>query len=801
MKISYAWVREFVDLSLTAAEAADRLTNAGIEVAGVTPVAPAGLAGVVVGEIQAIERELGESHGHRLLLCRVSTGRRTFSVVCGAPNTRPGVRAAFAPPGARLPGGREVGVATIRGVESQGMLCSERELGLGEEHERGLLAVDADAPLGQDLIALLGLDDHVLEVEVTPNRPDCLSVVGVARELAALTGTPFRPAAVAVKEAGEGADSLARLRIEAPDLCRRYTARVITGLRVGPSPAWMAARLRAVGLRPISNVVDVTNYVLWELGHPLHAFDHARIEEQTVIVRRARAGERFTTLDGQERVLGDRMLVIADPRRAIGLAGVMGGANTEVTERTERVLLESAWFDPATTRRTSRALGLATDAAYRFERGADIEGLVDAQDRAAQLMADLAGGVVARGMLDAHPAPRPRPRVRLRMARVQRVLGFAPERAEARRILAGLGLPVTDRGDDLEVEVPGFRRDIALEDDLVEEVIRVWGYDRIPSIVSSRATGHVAQPPAREQEDVVRRALVGAGLTEAITYSFTDPAREAARGGLVGDAPLALLNPLSRDASVLRRHLLDGLLGVVATNARRQQPNVRVFEIGKVYGRDAGEPSEARWAGIVLTGTRGGLAWHGGQDPVDVYDVKGLAEHVLATLGLTDWHTGAGLPDGFEPDCCGALLSASGRVLAIFGEVAREAREQLDVEAPVFAAMLPLDWLLTVPVPAREHHELPRFPFVQRDVAFLVEGREEPTAAAIADVVRREGGPLLREVALFDVFRFPDGRRNLAWRLTFRADDRTLTDEEVNAIQERVGRRVAEQFGVTWRGM
>ncbi len=801
MKIPYHWIREFVDLPLTAAQAGDRLMNAGIEVAAVTPLAPAGLAGIVVGEIEAIERDLGESHGHRLVLCRVSTGRGKFSVVCGAPNTVVGVRAAFAPPGARLPGGREVAAVKIRDVESQGTLCSERELGLGEEHERGILTVGSDAPLGRDLIALLGLDDHVLEVEVTPNRPDCLSVIGVARELAALTGTPFRPPSVAVKESGESAESLARLQLDAPDLCRRYTVRIISGLRVGPSPAWMAARLRAVGLRPISNVVDVTNYVLWELGHPLHAFDHAKVADRTVVVRRARTGERFTTLDGQERTLTDRMLVIADPRRAIGLAGVMGGANTEVTDATDRVLLESAWFDPATTRRTSRALGLATDAAYRFERGADVEGLVEAQDRAAQLMADLAGGAVARGMLDAYPAPRPRPQVRLRMARVKRVLGVAPERAEARRILLGLGLPVTDRGDDLEVEVPGFRRDIAIEDDLVEEVIRVWGYDRIPSLVSSSATGLVSQPPTRAQDDVVRRALVGAGLTEVITYSFGDPAHEAVLGGLVGDAPLALLNPLSRDASVLRRHLLDGLLGVIATNARRQQPNVRIFEIGKVYGRDAGEPSEARWAGLALTGTRGGLAWYGGQEPVDVYDAKGVAEHVLATLGLSGWEVGPGLPDGFEPDCFGALVSPNGRILAMFGEVAQAARAQFDVEASVFAAMVPLDWLLTVPVPPRKHDPLPRFPFVQRDVAFLVEGQEELTAAAIEAVIHREGGPLLQDVTLFDVFRFPDGRRNLAWRLTFQADDRTFTDEELNAIQERVGRRVAQQFGVTWRGV
>src|SRR5437867_7021178 len=536
MKIPYAWVRELVDLRLTAGQAAERLVSAGIEVASVTPLAP-DLKGVIVGEIEAIERELGKGHGgYPLFLCRVSTGRDHYSVVCGAPNTRVGVRAAFAPPGAVLPGGRRIAAAKIHGVESQGMLCSERELGIGEEHDAGSVEV-TDARPGADLIAALRLDDHVLEVEVTPNRPDCLSVLGIARELAALTGARLRPPPVTLKEAGDAARSLARVRIEAPDLCHRFTARVISGVTMGPSPAWLQARLRAVGLRPISNVVDVTNYVLWELGHPLHAFDYAAVTDATIVVRRARVGERFTTLDGQERALDDSMLVIADPRRAIGIAGVMGGADTEVTDGTTRVLLESAWFDPVSIRRTSRALGLKTDAAYRFERGADIEALVDASARAAQLIAELAGGAVAHGMVDAHPRRRRPRRIRLRMERVKRVLGVVPPPSKAKAILTSLGLPTRQKGRDLEIEVPSFRRDLAMEDDLVEEIVRVWGYDKLPSVVPGSAgtpsiagglTGvRGALPPTLIQAQTVRQALVGAGLGEAITHAFSDPARAA----------------------------------------------------------------------------------------------------------------------------------------------------------------------------------------------------------------------------------------------------------------------------------
>src|SRR3989475_3772746 len=699
MKIPYAWIREFVDLRLTAAQAADRLVNTGIEVASVTPLAP-DCKGVVVGEIEAIERELGESHGdYPLFLCRVSTGRERYAVVCGAPNTKVGARAAFAPPGAVLAGGRRIATSKIHGAESQGMLCSERELGIGEEHEAGILLLDGARP-GADLIAALGLDDHVLEVEITPNRPDCLSVVGIARELAALTGARFRLPTIALKESGEAARTLARVRIEAPDLCHRFTARVISGVTVGPSPGWLRARLRAVGLRPISNVVDATNYVLWELGQPLHAYDADTVTDGTIVVRRARAGERFTTLDGQERPLDASMLLIADPKRAIGLAGVMGGANTEVTDRTTRILLESAWFDPASIRRTSRALGLRTDAAYRFERGADVEGLVTASSRAAGLIAELAGGAIARGVVDAYPRKRKAPRIRLRMSRVKRVLGVTPPRGQVVKILSGLGLPVKARGTDLEVTVPSFRRDLSMEDDLVEEIIRVWGYDRLPSTLPGGAITLVTHPASLRQNQAVRQALVGAGLAELVTHSFSDPARAALFRRPRDPPPVELLNPLAADASWLRVHPLEGVLGAIATNVRRQQPDVRVFEICKTYARlsgaavtgkaDVSEPAstsrrppsvqggltapaptnqggltapattEPRWVTLALTRTRGEPGWDAGSAQADGYEPQGLAEHLLESLGLRASTGDAGALTGFEPDCHGTLVGDGG---------------------------------------------------------------------------------------------------------------------------------------------
>ena len=799
MKIPYGWVREFVDLKLSAQDAADRLINAGVEVASVTPLVPDGLRGVVVGEIEAIERELGESRGHRLVLCRVrGRGAQRFSVVCGAPNTRSGVRAAFAPPGASLPGIGAVGAKKIHGVESQGILCSERELGIGEEHEAGLLLFDGDATVGADLVQQLGLDDHVLEIEITPNRPDCLSVLGVARELAALTGARLRPPKITLREGRARVTDLARVRVEAPDLCPRYTVRVIDGVRVAASPLWMQSRLRAAGLRPISNVVDVTNYVLWELGHPLHAFDAARVTDATIIVRRARPGERFTTLDGQTRQLDASMCVIADPERAIGLAGVMGGENSEVANATTRVLLESAYFDPGTTRRTSRALDLKTDAAYRFERGADIEALVDASARTSQLIAELAGGHVARGMIDVYPRKRRPVRVRLRMERVKRVLGITPPAAQARRILTGLGLGVRGRGAELDVTVPSFRRDLSIEDDLVEEVIRVWGYHRIPTTVGRAEVALARDSDRGRQERIVREALVGAGLTECVTYAFSDPARAGALGASGG---LKLLNPLSQDASTLRAHPLEGLLGVIATNLRRQQPGVRVFEVCRTYERDLGSDTEAaepRWAVLALAGARADASWHTPLAAADVYDAKGLAELVISEFGLTAQTQTDGKLSGFEPDSHATLLVGHNRV-GEFGEVAATARAAFGIEVPVFGAVLSLDHGLPFVRQTPSYTPLPRFPAVQRDMAFAL-GERPVTADAIADAIRGEAGPLLRGLAVFDVFPLPDGRRSLAFRLTFQADDRTLTDDEINAIHARVARRVCDALGLTLRG-
>jgi phenylalanyl-tRNA synthetase beta chain len=793
---------EYVETDRSPQEISNLLTMAGIEVGDVVPLIT-GLQGVVVAEIEAIEREVARTPtGQPVMLCKVSTHKERFSVISGAPNLRVGARGAFAPPGALLPPDRRIEARKIRGVMSQGMLCSEAELGIGE-HADGIFLLPDDAPPGTDLIPYLGLDDSILSIEVTPNRPDCLSVVGVAREVAVLVGAPFRFPSVAVKEGETDAAALTSVTVEAPDLCPRYAARIITDVTVGPSPPWLAQRLRAVGLRPINNVVDATNYVLWELGHPLHAFDYKTLAEHRVVVRRARAGESLRTLDGQRRKLTDSMLVIAGADRAVGLAGVMGGASSEVTARTQTVLLESAYFSAASIRRTARTLGLQTEASYRFERGADIEGLKEALDRTAQLIADLSGGVVARGAVDIYPSPEPHPRVPLRLDRIRRVVGDSPPKAKVVEILRGLGFPVEEKEEVLEVVVPTFRRDVALEDDLVEEVIRIWGYDRIPSTLPTGALRLVRRPRTLKLVEAVRDALVGLGLHEVVSYSFVDPAH-LVRLGLAPADPtlLRLANPLSQERSVLRPTLAVGLIETVATNAHRQLSDVRCFEVGRVFnaGGPQGLALEDLRVGIVMTGLRSARSWYGGRDRLDFHDLKGVVEGLLAALGhgLSDVRPAS---RSYCEDGRAGELSVKGEWVGIVGELRLSVCGAFELPHPVYLAELSLDRLGALETLPMRYRPLPRFPGIQRDLALVVP--LEVTAQDVERVIREVPTPWIQRITLFDVYtgdHVAPGKKSLAYSIFYQAEDRTLTDEEVNTLHERILARLTERFSAEIRG-
>jgi phenylalanyl-tRNA synthetase beta chain len=798
VRIPYRWLREFVDTVAEPREAAERLTMAGIET-GLVAEGTAELSGLVVAEVLAMAPHPAAG---TLQVCEVSTGGERYRVVCGAPNVRAGVRAAFAPPGATLTEGRRVAVATIRGMASEGMLCSEAEIGAGDDAS-GILLLGADAPVGADLVSHLGLDDAILEVEVTPNRPDCLAIVGVARELAALTGGRLRPPESTVREDPALTTTGWRITIEDPDLCPRYAARLITDVAVGPSPAWLAQRLRASGLRPINNVVDVTNYVLWEIGHPLHAFDGDLLADRHVVVRRARPGETVVTLDGQSRALGESMLVIADPKRAVAVAGVMGGAHSEVRASTRTVLLESAYFAAGSIRRTAKALGLSTEASYRFERGADIEGLRGALDRAARLIAELGGGRVATGVLDAYPVPRRPLAVPLRLARVQRVVGACPPRATVADILRGLGFPATERNGDFEVVVPAFRRDVAIEDDLVEEIARVWGYDKIPSTLPSGALALTRRPRHLVARDTVRRVLAGSGCQEAVSLSLTDPAY-LRHIGLSLDDPrvVRLQNPLAADRSVMRPTLLFGLLEAVATNAHRQAPDVRLFEIGRVFeGRGAGVlPHEETRVAMVLTGLRTPRAWYAPRARADVFDAKGAVEGLIEALGRRDV-TIEPTSAVYLEDGRAATVVVQGTPVGVLGELHPDVQKVFDLPAPVFFAELSLDAIESLPERVVQYRPLARYPGVQRDLAVVVS--VDVLAAEVSRAIEAIRPAWLRRITLFDVYegaQIGPGRKSLAYGLLYQADDRTLTDTEVNRAHSELVEQLRAQLGAEVRG-
>lgn len=896
MRVSLDWLKDYVDVAEPPAEVAGRLTGAGLAVEGVR--APdSDLRGVVAGHVEAVERHPSAPN---LFVCAVDVGAaQRLQIVTGATNVRAGDRVPVAVPGSRIAGGREIGVAEFRGVKSEGMLCSPEELGIPEGGDR-ILILPPDAPVGEDCRRLLGLDDTVLELELTTNYAShCQSMIGVAIEYAALTGRAVRWPEIALREDGQGhiADYIA-IRIDDPDLCPRYAGRLVTGVKVGPSPAWLQRRVRAAGMRPINNVVDVTNFVMMELGQPLHAFDYDRIGGRQIIARRARPGERIVTIDGQERVLDEDVLVIADAERPQVIAGVMGGEDSEVTGATTNVFLEAAVFDGINNRRTSRRYGLPSEASARFTKGVDPSGVVRALDRAAQLLAEIAGGRVVPGVLDVYPRPFVPRVIPLRLRRLRTVLGLPLSLEEAAGYLRRLGLVVmpgedlmlfdlprleaggmlpdlrpgpqgvsgstgaaggaapeaadppdpadelpvwaavhavspvpaddlayrtwaaaargeilragetvrrwaTDEAGLLVVVVPTRRPDLAIEDDLAEEVARQHGYDRIePTLPRGPA---VRGSRSRRQEIVLalRRALAGAGLDEVLTHSLTSPG-VLDRLRLAPDDParraIAVQNPLYEERSVLRTLLAPSLLDVLQYNVNRQVRDLAVFEIARVYrpanasGAEAvPEPDPARSPAVeeLRIGIAGhGLAvpagWNHPERPADFYWLKGVLLHALSAVGVEAAVVeGAGVP-WLHPGRSARLL-VGGRPAGVLGEVHPLVAAAWDLPGRPVIAEMEVDPVVAQVPTLRPYRPVPRFPAVTRDLAVVLD-RTVP-AGAVAGVVRDSGGELLEDVRLFDVYEgapVPPGRRSLAFSLTFRSPERTLTDAEVEEAMARI---------------
>ncbi len=785
-RVSYRWLAEWVDLP-PVEELARRLTAVGLEVEAVERTGGQ-LAGVVAARIV---EAAPHPNADKLSVTRVDAGGgELLTVVCGAKNWQVGDVVPLATVGTTLPGGARIERARLRGVESHGMLCSARELGIDAD-ARGLLLLPRTVAPGTPLAKALDLDDVLLEVNVTPNRPDALSHLGIAREVAAAFGCRVRPPRAAPREGERPAAEAVQVRIDAPDRCHRYAARVVEGVTIGPSPRWLAARLEACGIRSISNVVDVTNFVLLELGHPLHAFDLDRVAGRQIVVRTARPGERITTLDGKERTLDPEDLLVADRDRGSALAGVMGGGDSEISAGTTRVLVEAAWFAPEGVRRTSRRHGLKTEASYRFERGADPGMVIPALDRCAQLVAELAGGTILRGVVDAHPRPFHPVEVPLRWARPRELLGMEVSRAESERTLAALGFEErAASGEGARFAVPSWRQDVSIEEDLVEEIVRARGYDAIPETLPRPGIETPAAPRELEAVARVREALEAAGFSEAVNFSFVAAADLAALGEEAGAVPLR--NPISAELAVMRTSLLPSLLRDVALNLRQRVDDVRLYEIARTYSAAAGEgdapAAEALQVGGALVGRRQPAGWAVGREPVDLYDAKAAVEAVAAALGVADLRWEPRRAAWGHPRVTAAVLSG-GACLGVVGELHPRVAAAFGLPRGVLAFQLAVEALVARASLVPRFAGVPRFPAVLRDVAVVV--ADEVAAEAVAVAIRAE--PLVEAVTLFDVYTgapVPAGRKSLAFALRYRAADRTLTDAEADAAHARILERL-----------
>jgi phenylalanyl-tRNA synthetase beta chain len=778
MKISEQWLNEWVKPELDTAELAHLITMAGLEVEGVEPVAGV-FSGVVVGEVVACQQH---PDADKLSLCQVNTGTETVQIVCGAPNVRAGLKAPLARVGAMLPGEFKIKAAKLRGVESQGMLCAEAELGFSDEAD-GLMELPSDAPVGTDLRDYLGLNDQVIEIDLTPNRADCLGLRGIAREVGLLTENVVKD--IEFQYVTEFTSDVFDVKISAPEGCPRYLGRVIKGVDVSrPSPLWLQERLRRSGLRSIDAVVDVTNYVLLELGQPMHAFDHGKLRGG-IDVRLAEPGESLELLDGQTVELQAGTLVIADDSGAVAMAGIMGGQLTAVSSESTDIMLEAAFFSPLQLAGKARSYGLHTDSSHRFERGVDFQLQREAMERASQLLLDIVGGqagpiteVVVESSLPS------RPDVTLRRSRIEKLLGFALEDAEVERILNGLGLVTSVTHEGWCIAVPSWRFDIAIEADLLEELARVYGYNNLPA---SHIQAELVMPDRPEEAlsvRSVRRRLAARGYQEAVTNSFLDPRWQKAFDPNL--APVALSNPISKDLSVMRTSLVPALLGSLVHNTARQQQRVRLFETGlRFLPGPHGKLEQRPTLAAVATGHRNPENWTERGDGVDFYDIKGDLEAVLALSADSDgFRFAPGERSGLHPGQT-AILWRNEFEVGVVGALHPNLAGEFDISAPVYAFEIDLTAILQAKLPA--FSELSKFPEVRRDLAVIVD--KSVLASELLENVRTVAGTYLTDLRLFDVYEgkgIDPKRKSLALGLTFRDSSRTLSDDDVNKWVDQV---------------
>ena len=806
MDVPLSWIRRYVPVDLSPKEVAHRITMAGTEVGGIR-ITGGDWDGnkVVVGKVVSVDPH---PNADKLTLPTVDLGGETVTVVCGAPNVAAGQKIAFAREGARLYSARSKKVeplkaAEIRGVRSAGMVCSELELGLGEDHQ-GILVLDEDAQVGTPLVDLLG--DAVLELELTPNRPDCLSILGVAHEIAAVTGESVTEPGANYREDGPAVGDMVSVEIADPQLCSRYAATVVTGVTIGPSPRWLQESLVKVGMRPINNVVDVTNFVMLEYGQPLHAFDLDKVRDKTIVVRAARDGESLTTLDGEVRSLKPPMLTIADSRDAVALAGVMGGAASEVSGETTSLLIESANFDATNTHRTAGALRLSTEASYRFERGIRPDLVPRALRRATQLVLEIAGGQAAAGVIDVYPGHRdPEPLV-LRNSRIEQVLGVSFPDGEVERVLDSLGFEVGDASSEdgsLNVTTPYWRSDISIEEDLIEEVARIVGYDTIPNQPLSTPIPHLRQGPGRELATRLKDSLAALGMQETVSYPLTDLDEMKAVGAPDGREPLKLANPMSQGAQHLRTSLRASLLRTLETNRRiSRSESIRIFELGRVFlSRDdaaaGGLPEEKEMLVGLFSGPRHGPSWLANPDEMGFFDAKGVLDGLFGELGVEVRFESTEDPL-FHPGKTARMLVGNNSI-GVIGQVHPSALERFDVDGGVALFEVDLEALqASRPESLGSYTMASRFPESERDLALVLD--ESAPSASVQAIIERH--KLVSSTRPFDVYaggELPAGKKSIAYRVVFRSESSTLTSEAVDKAEASILQQLQREFGAERR--
>ncbi len=787
MNLPLSWLKDYMNTDgITNAEYMHAMTMSGSIVEGIENPA-AEIKNVVVGKILSVE---GHPDADKLVVCQVDVGEgEPIQIVTGASNVFEGAYVPVAKHKSTLPGGVRITKGKLRGVESYGMMCSTDELAMSDERATGILILPDDMKIGEDIVTALNLDENVAEFEITSNRPDCMSIIGLARETAATFKRPINIPVPSAEGNSENVLDMASVEIQNPDLCSRFVARAVKNVRIAPSPEWMQRRLKACGIRAINNVVDITNYIMLEYGQPMHAYDLDNVEGKKIIVRNAIKDEQLETLDDQPRTLSDEMIVISDEKRAIGVAGVMGGANSEVTDNTTTVLFESACFNAAAVRRGAKALGMRTDASALFEKGLDSENCLNAINRACQLMQELGAGEVVGGVIDVYPVPKVQTVLPFEPDKMNRFLGIDVSENEMIEILASLEFKVQDG----KVYVPTFRGDIEGMADVAEEVARIYGYDRIPTAMMKGEVVAGGKSPVQKLEDKIRTELCESGLYEIVTYSFIDPKENALVNISDDDARsnfVRITNPLGEENSVMRTDLTSSMMKILKVNYNRRNQSAALFEIGRIFNPVENEALPLETQNIAI-GMYGGY---------DFYDLKGIIEQLLESVGICDFEFEAckDNPTYHQGRC--ATVYAGGEKLGILGQINPSVCESFKIDTEVYASILDFEVIAAKATDDRQYKALPKFPAVTRDIAVTVD--KEVPVGEIVKIIRLQKSGIIEDYKLFDVYegvQVGEGKKSVAYSITFRSPDKTLTDDDVNPVYDKILKELENKLGAQLR--